>query len=642
MFEKRPIWALIVGLNVCILIWLISVQEPVMFDVNTAAISSAGSSSNNFIINPAAAALAGQVNTKTDGGAGGAINDVINGGVNSWGRDLLSNHKSPRQSNEYMDDAQADDSTLTTLNMRNIKNTNSNNNTYNTTSNLTTVTTTTTKTNDLSSDMQSLTSSLGTGTLAWQTKPTPSWSTIMTAAAASALPDEDFNRLIDLNDFQFLLPQPVCGNHIEALILIHSAPKNNEKRQIIRETWASITHHKVESPLRVLFLLGAVTSKELQQDLQKENNLYRDIVQGSFIDDYRNMTYKHIMAFKWFLYNCPQAQLLIKVDDDVYVNTPQLIKYLKEQQLRTKTENLKNLNGLNNNKPTIATTKSTPNATTITNTNTNTADNNINASIFQTLNIFTFLTQPTSPTDSNSEALSSSPTQSQSQSFNASQELFNHPQNLLFCQKIIGSLVKRSYRSKWRVSYKEYSERYYPPYCPGYAIIYSPDIVFRLYTAAQNSKYFWIDDVHITGVLAEKTNTTITTSSHYVLYSDECDQILTGKTDLSKTEFLFAWHSISAQKIKLLWHLQMMSLQTPDDLQYKSKASSRNEVLYDDQHQQLEHTHKPKQKQTLKQQQQQELYLRGKQLGNVRDDVANSITFSSSSSFRYTSTNGLR
>ena len=638
MFEKRPLWALIVGLNVCILIWLISVQEPVMFDVNTSSISSAGSSSNNFIINSAAAAAA------KGGGGGGGVDgkgDVINGGVNSLGRDLLSHHKAPRQSNEYMDDVllQGDDSTLTTLNMRNIRHNNNsyiNSNLTIVTTTTTTATTTTTKTNDLSSDMQSLTSSLGTGTLAWQTKPTPSWSTIMTAAAASALPDEDFNHLIDLHDFQFLLPQPVCGNHIEALILIHSAPKNYEKRQVIRETWASITHHMIESPLRVLFLLGAVTSDELQQDLQNENNVYRDIVQGSFIDDYRNMTYKHIMAFKWFLYNCPQAQILIKVDDDVYVNTPQLIKYLKEQQLRTETDN-GNLNDFKN-KPTIATTKKTPNATTTTNTNNNNNSNNTSlaaraTSIFQTLNIFSSLTQSASistSTAADSEASSSSFAQ-----FNASQELFNHPQNLLFCQKIIGSLVKRSYRSKWRVSFKEYSEHYYPPYCPGYAIIYSPDIIFRLYTAAQNSKYFWIDDVHITGVLAQKTNTTITTSSHYILYSDECDQILTGKTDLSKMEFLFAWHSISAQKIKLLWHLQMMSLQTLDDLQYKSKATSYNEVLYEKHQQQQQQQEKQLEKHKLKQKQMH------------RKDVENSITLSSSSSslsssVRHTSSNGLR
>ncbi|XP_065359389.1 serine/threonine-protein kinase phg2 [Calliphora vicina] len=594
MFEKRSIWGLIVGLNVCILIWLISVQEPVMFDSNTAVISSG--SSNNFIIKAntggggaaVAAALVAQQQVSAGGGSGG------------WGRDLLSKHMPAAQSNEYVDEMTGSASTLTTLNISNNQNQNhnsNNNNTNNYNNNNLTATTkqtydvkTTTKTSDLSADMQSLTSSLGTGVLDFKIKPTPSWATL--TAVSSALPHEDFNQLIDLHNFQFLMPQPVCGNHIEALILIHSAPKNYEKRQVIRETWGSISHHTAESPLRVLFLLGAVASQQVQEDLQQENNMYRDIIQGSFIDDYRNMTYKHIMAFKWFLYSCPQAQILIKVDDDVYVNTPQLIKYLKEQQQQQQ-QQLKEM--YNNDKPTIATTVTTPNTTNNTTTK---------SSIFHKLNIFASET-PSTPASSSS-------------AFNASQELFNHPQNLLFCQKIIGSLVKRSYRSKWRVSFKEYSERYYPPYCPGYAIIYSPDTIFRLYSAAQNSKYFWIDDVHITGVLAQQTNTTITTSSHYVLYSDECDQILTGKTDLSKTEFLFAWHSISAQKIKLLWHLQMMAIHTLDDLHY-----SKQQMMNDD-----------------------DVYKLQRQPGNENDndDVDNDLVDNNgiSSSYMYTSANGFR
>ncbi|XP_037817088.1 uncharacterized protein LOC119607290 [Lucilia sericata] len=575
MFEKRSIWGLIVGLNVCILIWLISVQEPVMYDANTAAISS---SSNNFIINAAS------------GGGGAGVGVGAGGG--GWGRDLLSKHM-PAQSNEYLDEVTLAASTLTTSNFsQNHNNNNNSSSNFNNNNNNFNVfdDKTTTKTSDLSADIQSLTSSLGTGVLDLKIKPTPSWATL--TAVSSALPPQDFNQLIDLHNFQFLMPQPVCSNHIEALILIHSAPKNYEKREIIRETWASISHHRAESPLRVLFLLGAVESEQVQEDLENENNQYRDIIQGSFIDDYRNMTYKHIMAFKWFLYNCPQAQILIKVDDDVYVNTPQLIKYLREQQMQQQQQ----LNKMNNNdKPTIATAVTvTPNKTSTTTTSTTAS------TIFHKLNIFASETPPSSES---------------STAFNASQQLFNHPENLLFCQKIIGSLVKRSYRSKWRVSFKEYSERYYPPYCPGYAIIYSPDIIFRLYKAAQNFKYFWIDDVHITGVLAQQTNTTITTSSHYVLYSNECDQILTGKTDLSKTEFLFAWHSISAQKIKLLWHLQMMSIHSLDDLHY-NKELKMNDVY------EMQRQRQPQQRQR-----------------QSEDIVENS---SSSSSYTYTSANGFR
>jgi len=70
---------------------------------------------------------------------------------------------------------------------------------------------------------------------------------------------------------------------------------------------------------------------------------------------------------------------------------------------------------------------------------------------------------------------------------------------LILCQYHVNGLVRRSYRSKWRVSYSEYPGRFYPPYCQGWAVLYSPDVVFQLYKESQMSSYFWIDDVFVTG-----------------------------------------------------------------------------------------------------------------------------------------------
>lgn len=59
--------------------------------------------------------------------------------------------------------------------------------------------------------------------------------------------------------------------------------------------------------------------------------------------------------------------------------------------------------------------------------------------------------------------------------------------HLLLCQPTYGSKVKRSYRSKWRVSWWEFPHSTYPTYCPGWAVLYSPDVVFSLYREAQVS-----------------------------------------------------------------------------------------------------------------------------------------------------------
>ncbi|KAH8365984.1 hypothetical protein KR093_007916, partial [Drosophila rubida] len=345
-------------------------------------------------------------------------------------------------------------------------------------------------------------------------RPLPSASSIFStlsssSSSSSSLPtlagNSDASQLIDLHNFAYIMQQPACAPHIQALILVHTAPRNAEKRALIRQTWGNPRMTSASSPLRVVFLLGAVrhSEPELQHALRLENVRHADMVQGNFQDAYRNMTYKHVMALKWFNSHCGHAQLLIKVDDDVYVNTPQLAKLLRESQL--------------------------PNSN---------------------------LTATTVPPTLRS--------------------VLQQRNELLFCRPVLSSRVKRSYRvssnevnqimvysqlslsalqSKWRVSFSEYPDHYYPPYCPGFAIVYSSDVVQRLYQAAQQAGYFWVDDVHITGVLAQRTNTTITDLQPFVLYKVDCERLLSGELELDQQEFLFTWHSIAPEQINALWQL---------------------------------------------------------------------------------------
>lgn len=146
----------------------------------------------------------------------------------------------------------------------------------------------------------------------------------------------DANTLIDLKNFEYLINQAACDdflwrndiNSIDkppiVLILVHSAPRNWHKRNVIRETWG-----QKDSRARIFFLLGAVKSSSMQTRLKQENNMFQDIIQGNFYDAYRNMTYKHTMALKWFVYNCPKLKYLIKTDDDVFVNTPAVYDLLE-------------------------------------------------------------------------------------------------------------------------------------------------------------------------------------------------------------------------------------------------------------------------------------------------------------------------
>ena len=112
------------------------------------------------------------------------------------------------------------------------------------------------------------------------------------------LPTGDESTLIDFKNFKFTMNHDMCNKTQPLLLMmIHSSPGNFKKRNVIRETWGKET-----SFVTTLFLIG--WSEEYQMELEKEDMKYGDLIQGNFVDAYRNMTYKHVMALKWATYHC--------------------------------------------------------------------------------------------------------------------------------------------------------------------------------------------------------------------------------------------------------------------------------------------------------------------------------------------------
>ncbi|XP_050074533.1 lactosylceramide 1,3-N-acetyl-beta-D-glucosaminyltransferase B [Anopheles maculipalpis] len=330
---------------------------------------------------------------------------------------------------------------------------------------------------------KALTSSSSSSSSTISSSSTQSTASLTVASSwGDSLPNDDYTSLIDLKDFKFIINYDYCGSGTDVsrrrrslkranalrgtrspatstpplvLILIHSAPTNLAKRNTIRTTWG-----KQDERVRLIFLMGAVSSNASQRAIENESRLYDDIVQGNFVDAYRNMTYKHVMALKWFVYHCPRAHYVLKTDDDVFINTPVL--------------------------------------------------------------------------------------------YNALERVV--PQrNLLLCQLKTNQNVKRTHRSKWFVSWREFPSRYYPPHCPGYSILYSPDVAWQLYREAQRQPFFWIDDVHITGTVAQQVNVTITPMDGLYLDSEAKSDLLENRVDASRAVFFFTNPNLSTDEIQRLW-----------------------------------------------------------------------------------------
>ncbi|XP_044757891.1 beta-1,3-galactosyltransferase 5-like [Coccinella septempunctata] len=271
------------------------------------------------------------------------------------------------------------------------------------------------------------------------------------------LPSSDYHRLINLS-FTFHTLNLDCGlSNPFILVIIYTAPENFAKRKVIRQTWAS-----KRSDVLTLFALGETSDLKINSRLQDENRIHKDFLQGSFQDSYKNLTYKHVMMLKYLIYHCPEAKYLLKADDDIYINLPALLNFLKD----------------------------------------------------------------VSPIGA---------------------------KNFLFCPPNYAKVVRsfRQYSSKWRLTFKEYPHRYHPPSCNGFFFVYSKNVAFQLYRQAQNTEYFWLEDVHITGHLFKKLGINHVNARPFMIIQKKLAEIM--KTGvIHPWPFYFSGPDLSENEIEWL------------------------------------------------------------------------------------------
>ena len=136
------------------------------------------------------------------------------------------------------------------------------------------------------------------------------------------------------HDFKYMIDNPnICKlypglKEIELLIIILTVHNNVQQRNALRETWLTYSKNNTAS-VRYAFLLGEIKNTKLKADIIKESDLYRDIIKEDFLDVYSNLTYKTIMGFKWAATKCGVAKAVLKTDDDMYINVPNVLNIVR-------------------------------------------------------------------------------------------------------------------------------------------------------------------------------------------------------------------------------------------------------------------------------------------------------------------------
>ncbi|XP_045214067.2 beta-1,3-galactosyltransferase 1-like [Mercenaria mercenaria] len=125
------------------------------------------------------------------------------------------------------------------------------------------------------------------------------------------------------------------AKYMTILVAVPSIPSHYFVRDAIRKTYGSyskksflIEHTAIEVTVRLMFLVGKDGDINTDRIVRNESRVYGDIVLADFVESYRNLTRKMLIALKWVSIYCSDVDFLMKVDEDVFVNIPQLAKNL--------------------------------------------------------------------------------------------------------------------------------------------------------------------------------------------------------------------------------------------------------------------------------------------------------------------------
>lgn len=151
---------------------------------------------------------------------------------------------------------------------------------------------------------------------------------------------QDFLRYRHCRHFPPLWDAPAkCAGRrgVFLLLAVKSSPANYERRELIRRTWGQERSYSGRQ-VRRLFLLGTPAPEDAERAdrlaalVGLEAREHGDMLQWAFTDTFLNLTLKHLHLLEWLAERCPHARFLLSCDDDVFVHTANVLRFLETQR----------------------------------------------------------------------------------------------------------------------------------------------------------------------------------------------------------------------------------------------------------------------------------------------------------------------
>ena len=114
----------------------------------------------------------------------------------------------------------------------------------------------------------------------------------------------------------------LTNSSVSLFVFVLTTHNQQERRDVLRNTWASLSRNNTSPFFRYVFLLGS-SGKESRRKLQAENNIHHDMALQNFTDSYRNLTLKTNK-----LWDIMESNIL----EDIHISCP--IKSFKVSSFR--------------------------------------------------------------------------------------------------------------------------------------------------------------------------------------------------------------------------------------------------------------------------------------------------------------------
>ncbi|KAK7054617.1 Beta-1,3-galactosyltransferase 1, partial [Halocaridina rubra] len=125
-------------------------------------------------------------------------------------------------------------------------------------------------------------------------------------------------------------PERVCNERIKIVNVIPSSPSSTDARSVIRNLWGNLIYTNFTG-MATYFLFGTTNSWHDLNQIYYESQTFHDIIQLDFHDSYENLSIKTLSIMHWTGYFCPQADWVLKSDEDVFIDPFAVSNFLADK-----------------------------------------------------------------------------------------------------------------------------------------------------------------------------------------------------------------------------------------------------------------------------------------------------------------------